>query len=109
MAGEGSGGGLHTSCLSGSCTSVHGVCGGDDTTIEGETVVILTETERQALQAVLARADGQGLVSIMSTLAGRAVYNADRAAIQLLGCGGQVIAHLPLSRTHANVLEMAQI
>jgi hypothetical protein len=50
-----------------------------------------------AIYAVVTRSDGSRLRDYVRTLGSSAVVNEDRRALQLQGCGGEVVASIPLS------------
>ncbi len=84
-------GGAHLSepyCWSGSCQTKHGPCD-----LEGE----LTTAALDALTASIAAQDIDGIGEFLDAHARQVAVNAARSAMQLKGCTGGVIAHLPMS------------
>lgn len=84
-------GGVHngTPCMEGTCYTNHGPwnCGGAEPITLGD-----VETIRLAL----VRNDSRGLEQLMQEHPGRIVFNSARAALQVFGCGGEVLAHFPV-------------
>jgi hypothetical protein len=87
-------GGAHivAECREGTCDVMHGpLCGG----FGGDG---FSAVELETLRAFLARGDAAGMHAILAQHAESIMLNADRSAIQVLSCAGDVVAHLPATK-----------
>lgn len=89
-------GGAHTGgdCFSGTCDTKHGPTPCDE---GGGTVI--PEGASDALLASLSDRDVDAFKRIGASFPNSIIVNADRAAVQIIGCRGAVVAHLPVDPT----------
>lgn len=83
------GAGAHNNCFSGTCQEQHPVCDGDWLALE--------EVER--LRADLVAGDAQAVRQWLDHRSGAVELNRKRSALQALGCGEEVLLHVPLTET----------
>ncbi len=76
--------GCHPAYYSGSCAVKHPPCGGG----------LLSALE--GVQVALERRDVQGLKAGLVRGGAKAYFAAERNAVQIVGCKGEVVAHLPV-------------
>jgi len=86
-------GGPHTVtvCRSGSCDTKHGDC----TLAQGSSRTFGKDIEM--VRGTIERGDPAAIAGILKQFPQRVVVNVERSAIQVLGCTGEVAAHIPLS------------
>lgn len=94
--GNGDDAGCHVEWLPGTCGSNHSACIEHDD--DGEDV--LASAERVATGG-----DAESVKSFLNSHSKAARYNADRRAIQLIGCSGKVVAQFALAETTAAALQ----
>lgn len=83
--------GPHT-CGSGWCLS-HGVCGGKEEESATETPL---EVELEAIRRAVASGQASELSDVLGWASPRVKMSTSRSAIQVSGCGGEIVAHFPL-------------
>ena len=86
----------HDDPSSGTCEAYHDVC--SISSLEAKRDVALIEV-------VVARDDELGVKTLLETYGDAVQYNKRRHAVQVFGCDGSVIAHLPVSVATAASLE----
>ena len=88
-------GGAHNGspCKDGSCETKHGPCA--LAKAGGSTF----ETDLELVRSSIDSGDPAAVSRLLLRFAGRVVVNVERSAVQVLGCTGGVVAHLPISNT----------
>ena len=80
-------------CFPGTCL-VHGICGGDDQ--EDMAAQPSVASELEAVRQAVASGDAEVLSDVLRTASPRVKLSTERSAIQVSGCGGEIVAHFPL-------------
>jgi hypothetical protein len=86
----------HWKGLPGTCNTWHPLCPG----VEG-----VPEEDIEGLALALAVDDRDAMIALVDGMADRVFLNSERSMVQALGCGGFVIANLPLSPEQLRALE----
>ena len=76
----------HSEWRAGHCNVHHGTC-----------IIERLEEHAATLTALISKADPRALARYALSYSGQVVVNSDRSAVQLHGCGGKVIGHIPLT------------
>jgi hypothetical protein len=72
----------------------HGICGGKDE--EDSAAQPSLSSELEAVRQALASGDAEVLSDVLRTASPRVKLSTERSAIQVSGCGGEIVAHFPL-------------
>jgi hypothetical protein len=86
----------HDCTTPGSCEGVHSPC--------SAFAALDTPAKLEIYLARVQQASRDALVPLVSELGDYAVLNVGRGALQIFGCSGQVVAHLPLDEAKATLL-----
>jgi hypothetical protein len=90
------GGGFHNeTCNSGTCDTIHGMCCCNEEDSDFDMAAALDDVA--ALQEVLMAGDADGLAYLVNRGSEVIRVEAERSAIQVVNCSGDVVAHFPLS------------
>ena len=63
----------------------------------------------QALQQALLSRDALRVARIVAAAQGSVSLNANRAAVQVMGCGGGIVAHMPVSRDFLDLVRRTSV